>query len=185
MLLYAPHQLSKVSERMHPTDLQNKWINTTRPWLLLMVVLLFSSTLKAEDSEDERDGVYLQIGRYIHFSDREEHDGPPVLVAANRLRPRGYYYGLALFNNSFNQFSQFLYVGREFQWQRLHEGFRFKLALGVVHSYRDEFEDELPLSYKGYSPGLIPSISFMRNQMGLQLSLLSNAGLAVALGYQF
>ena len=170
---------------MFTTELKKKLNNVARRWLLLIVVLLISSNVKAEGSKNERDGAYLQLGGYIHFTDREDHDGLPVLLAVSRLKPKGYFYGLALFNNSFGQFSQFLYIGRVFQWQWLPEDLRFKLALGVVHGYRDEFEDELPFTYKGYSPGLIPSIIFMRNRIGFELSLLSNAGLAVTVGYKF
>ena len=166
------------------SELQKNW-NNKLLWMLLIAALWFSGNVKAEDCEQDRHGTYLQIGAYIHFSDREDHAGPPVLLIVGRLRPRGYYYGLALFNNSFNQFSQFLHVGREFPWQWLHEDIHFKLSLGLIHGYRDEFEDELPLTYKGFSPGLVPSIGFRRNRVGFDLTLLSNAGLALSVGYQF
>ena len=142
-------------------------------------------SLEGRDSDADRDGVYLHVGGYVHFTSREEHRGPPIVIAAERFRPNGNYYGLALFNNSFNQFSQFLYVGREFPWRRVHENFRFKLSFGVVHGYRDEFEDELPLNYKGYSPGLVPSIGFQHKRVGFDLAVLANAGVLLSVGYEF
>jgi hypothetical protein len=174
-----------VSYRVETIDPRGKWTRTGRPLLLLLLVFLLSNQASAQDAEAERDHTYVQMGGYIHFSSREEHDGPPVLVAVERSRPSNYYYGLALFNNSFNQFSQFLYFGREFPWQRVHENFRFRLSFGLVHGYRDEFEDELPLNYKGFSLGLVPSIGFRRNRVGFDLALLANAGLMLSVGYEF
>ena len=178
--------MTKVSYQVDPVDLQRMLTTPPRPRLILiLLVFLLSKTVSAEESEPEHVRYYMQIGGYIHFSSREDHDGPPVLVAVERSKSSNYYYGLALFNNSFNQFSQFLYVGREFPWQRVHETFRFRLSFGLVHGYRDEFEDELPLNYKGFSPGLVPSIGFKRNGVGFDMALLSNAGLMLSVGYEF
>ena len=178
--------MTEVSYRVDSVDLQRIWMPPPRLWLILvLLIFLLSKPAIAEESEAERVRYYVQIGGYIHFSSREEHDGPPVLVAVERSKSSNYYYGLALFNNSFNQFSQFLYFGREFPWQRVHETFRFRLSFGLVHGYRDEFEDELPLNYKGFSPGLVPSIGFKRNRVGFDMALLSNAGMTFSVGYEF
>lgn len=154
-------------------------------FLKAIVWVLYASAFSAEGSDVETVGIYVQTGTYLHFSSREDHSGPPILIAVERLRPSGNYYGLALFNNSFDQFSQFIYVGREFTWQQVHENSRFKFSLGVVHGYKEEFEDELPLNYKGFSPGLVPSIGFKHKRVGFDLSVLSNAGVLFSVGYEF
>ena len=165
---------------------QNKGTKNGCPGLLLFVALLLcSSNANAENSEEDSGRIYLQLGGYAHFTSGEERHGLPILASIDRSAPRRYYYGLALFNNSFNQFSQFLYVGREFPWKRVHENIRFRVSVGVIYGYRDGFEDKLPVHYKGLALGLVPSIGYKRNQVGFDMALLGAAGLMFTVGYEF
>lgn len=149
----------------------------------LLVGFLVSSAGLAE----EKDGrwLYAQIGAYEHYSDDEDFRGTPVMLSFEVHNTSNRFYGLSLFDNSFGQFSQFVYYGWEFPLPRLHQYARAKLALGIVHGYRDEFEDELALSFGRFAPGLVPAIGFKKNGLGVDLLVLSNAALMISVGKDF
>lgn len=53
------------------------------------------------------DTVYLQGGIAGHWSDSEDYDGTPLLGGIEISRQDRHRFGIALFNNSYNQFSQY------------------------------------------------------------------------------
>lgn len=136
------------------------------------------------EAEDQKPVVFLQVGAYAHYTkdDEDERDGPPLVSAIEWLKPNRVYYGLSLFNNSFGQFSQFAYIGKEFPLPRFHEHLRARVAAGIVHGYKDEHEDDLPLNYKGFAPGIVPSLGFKKNGRALDVIFLSNAAIMLMVG---
>ena len=150
-----------------------------------LALALFAPHCEAQDQESEPHWLYAQVGAYTHYSDDEDFDGAPVMLTVEVRNARNRLYGLSLFNNSFGQFSQFAYVGWEYPLPRLHRYARAKLVLGLVHGYRDEFEGELPLSFGNFAPGLVPAIGFKKDGFGVDLVILSNAALMIAVGKDF
>ena len=67
--------------------------------------------------------------------------------------------GAAYFKNSYNQSSGIIYpIGRQYI---LNDGYIKPFAswrLGVIYSYRGEFEDKVPLSKNGWLPAILPSV---------------------------
>ncbi len=161
-------------------DMMNKSMILT---LLLPVLLLRVSVSAAEEVDSRK--LYAQLGAYAHYSDDEDFSGAPLMASFEIRNSRNRLYGLSLFNNSFGQFSQFVYYGWEFPLPRLHRYARAKLALGIVHGYRDEFEDELALNFGRFAPGLVPAIGFKKDGLGVDLVVLSNAALMIAVGKDF
>lgn len=53
-------------------------------------------------------------------------------------RTDNWFGGLSLFNNSYGQFAQYLYLGKKFHPWESHPEVRIKLSAGVVHGYRGE-----------------------------------------------
>jgi hypothetical protein len=99
------------------------------------------------------------------------------------VRPSGWFYGFALFNNSFGQFSQYLYLGKTFSLSKIYEPLRFKLSGGVIHGYKGEFEDKIPLNELGIAPAIIPSIGLNHDRLGVDLVFLATEGLMITVGY--
>lgn len=128
--------------------------------------------------------IFLQVGTYTHYTkdDDGDREGPPIAAAIEWLKPNRWYYGLSLFNNSFGQFSQFLYVGKEFPLPRFHPLLRARVSGGIVHGYKDEFEDKLPLNFGGFAPGIVPSLGFKKNGYAVDVVFLSNAGVMLMVG---
>ncbi len=158
--------------------------------LLVLLTLVPSVHAQADQAsldnvDDSRRWLYAQVGAYGHYSDDEDFDGAPLMLTVEIRNSRNRLYGLSLFNNSFGQFSQFAYVGWEYPLPKLHRYARAKLAVGLVHGYRDEFEGELPLSFGNFAPGLVPAIGFKKDGLGVDLVVLSNAALMIAVGKDF
>lgn len=129
--------------------------------------------------------LYVQLGAYTHYEDSEDHQGPPLFSSLELVQPSGWLYGLSLFNNSFGQFSQYLYLGKTFSLSKLYEPLHFKLSAGVIHGYKGEFEDKIPLNGLGIAPAIIPAIGVKRGRFGADLVLLASEALLITVGYDF
>jgi len=128
------------------------------------------------------DAMYLQGGIGMHWSDSEEYEGTPWLAGIEVARENRHLFGIALFNNSFDQFSQYYYYG--YKWRLpFVEGAHFKLTGGMIYGYVDEFEDKLSPNWGGWAPVLVPSLGWKQDRFGFDVALLGDAGLMLLIGY--
>lgn len=130
------------------------------------------------------DHLYVQGGSYIHWSHSEDHAGSNIFTAIEAVREDGWLGGLALFDNSFGQFSQYLYGGTSWDFHDNFEGFHAKLTFGLIHGYKDEFEDKIPLNKYGVAPAIIPGVGYKKDRWGADMFLLGGAGLLFTIGYE-
>lgn len=148
-------------------------------WLLLLLPF-------AAQAEEEHwynfDHLYLQGGTYVHFESSEDHDGPNILVSLEAVKANDWLYGLALFDNSFNQFSQYLYGGKSWHFHDKWEGFHAKLTAGLIHGYKDEYQDKIPLNDLGVAPAIVPSVGYKKGRFGADMILLGNSALLFTVG---
>ncbi len=156
-------------------------------WCLLL--LFAGSGVWAEEKQNgqTRDwSWYIQGGAYIHPQDRDDYEGPPILGSIEYHKKNNWFGGLALFNNSFGQFSQYLYLGKQFYpWKSLPHT-RIKLTAGVVQGYKDEHYDTLPIRWgDSWGLGFVPSIGYQKGRVGYDVAILGVAGLLFAVGYEF
>ena len=90
--------------------------------------------------------------------------------------------GAALFKNSFGQPSQYVYGGwlaRPFQaTQPLY----FKITAGVLHGYKEPYENKIPLNSSGFAPAILPSVGYCYNRLCSELVLFGAAGAMLTLG---
>ncbi|MCU7939152.1 MAG: hypothetical protein KZQ64_06425 [gamma proteobacterium symbiont of Bathyaustriella thionipta] len=121
--------------------------------------------------------------RYIHFTDSEDYKGTPYFFSAEVHRKDQWLYGLGLFNNSFDQFSQYLYGGYQFKFKDSLKNFHTKITAGIIHGYKDEFQDKIPLNNSGFAPAIIPSLGWKKDKLGVDVILLGNAGVLFTIGY--
>lgn len=131
-----------------------------------------------------------------HFSEaKKEHDFEPDnekhkyvwLVTAEKQFNERNVAGLALFSNSFGQFSQYAYYGWMFRPLDNHPQLFFKLTGGVIHGYKYPYNKKIPLNNKnGWGLTAIPAVGWdFNSQWGMQLNLLGNAGLMFQANYTF
>jgi len=149
---------------------------------LLYIILLSPLISQAEEHWYDYDHLYLQGGTYTHYSASDNHDGSNVLISLEAIKSNDWSLGLALFDNSFGQFSQYLYVGKNWNYHGSFEGFHTKLTAGLIHGYHGEYQDKIPLNNFGTAPAIIPSFGYKTGRYGADVSMLGLAGLLVTLG---
>ena len=130
------------------------------------------------------DSVYLQAGYTVHFSDSDDYAGTPALGGIEAYHDDRHMLGLALFNNSFNQFSQYFYYGYKWRLPAISESAHFKLTGGLIQGYTGEFEDKIALNHNGWAPAIIPSLGWKRDRLGFDVALLGNNGVMLLVGYE-
>jgi len=148
----------------------------------ILLLMTAAAPAAAADAAPRLDALTLTAGLGMHWRSSEDHTGVPVLggLEARRDRHRA---GLMLFNNSFGQFSQYYYYGRQWPLPGAEDAFHLKLTGGVIYGYVGEFEDKLPVNWNGVAPAIIPAIGWRGDRIGLDAAVLGSAGLMLLVSY--
>ena len=129
----------------------------------------------------------------VHYNASPEHVDFNHLVAIEWLTPRWTFwkadrtlFGLALFDNSFGQFSQYLYAGLEWNlWQLGGGEFYADFTVGLMHGYKGIYQNKIPLNDFGVAPVAVPAIGWRRSGFGVNVMFLGTAGLMIGVNYEF
>jgi len=163
-----------------------------RASILLIATLLLPGmqSLAAEHGATEtpatvKNKVYGEVGGYIHYTSSDDYSGAPIFSSLKVQRSDNWQYGLALFNNSFGQFSQYLFGGYRWKLGGKLQNFHITGTAGILHGYKDEFEDKVPYNKNGWSPGVSLGIGYKKGKLGADLTTIGTAGLLFTIGYDF
>ena len=153
--------------------------------LLTGVIGVISTTSVSARLVYPEDEVRIHFGVYEHFQSSQNYEGPPVAMGLEVKQPNQWLYGFTLFNNSFGQFSQYVYGGRVWSWRFGEDNkLLFKLTGGVIHGYTGKARHKLKYNCaEGIAPGVVPSIGIQRKRWGADLVLLGDAGLMITLNF--
>lgn len=129
----------------------------------------------------------------IHFNSSPEHVDFNHLVALDWLTSRWTIWkadrsivGFAVFDNSFGQFSQYLYGGLEWTLWPLGGGeFYVDLTAGLMHGYSGIYKNKIPLNNLGVAPVIVPALGWRRSGVGVSVMILGTAGLLFGISYAF
>lgn len=129
---------------------------------------------------------YLQGGGYIHYESDDDHEGAPLVLGIEYHKPSQWFGGFTIFNNSFDQFSQYAYLGRAFRPLDAWPGLRLKLSAGIVQGYRGEHADALPVRWEeSWGLGVVPSVGYQKGRIGFDVAFLKESAVLFLFGYQF
>ncbi|TVP56860.1 MAG: hypothetical protein EA349_07565 [Halomonadaceae bacterium] len=134
------------------------------------------------------ESVVLQTSLYTtHYNPKPEHNNDQQLVGLELHNPEGWLLGGARFLNSFGQETVFAYGGQERTFWRsgTQLSAHAKLAVGIIHGYRGEFADKVPMNNLGVAPGVLPSIGLRWDQLHAEAVLFGLAGTMVTAGIRF
>lgn len=143
-----------------------------------------------------------------HYENRPYHNNSQELLNIEWIAPRGYQpffldteswsqsrpwvseirwlAGGAVFNNSFSQRSAYLYGGGRYDfWQRDQTRAYAKVTLGLLHGYRGEFRDKIPLNHLGVAPAILPAIGLQHGRLNLEMIPFGAAGVMLNFGFYF
>jgi len=161
---------------------------------LAFALLLFSTLIYAEeDTVPEADessgwkisGWGIQTSLYTkHWDPDPDHTNHQKLIGPELFFENNYLVGLAIFRNSFDQPSQFLYIGKTWSLFRSRY-FYFKLVGGLLHGYKEPFEDKIPFNGLGVAPAILPSFGFRYKHIMLEAQIAGTAAITITGGLRF
>lgn len=92
--------------------------------------------------------------------------------------------GMAVFDNSFGQESQYLYVGRK--WRAFSsDQWYYKLTGGLLNGYDEPYDDKIPLNDMGVAPAIVPTLGYRGKTFAIEFSQLGLAAGMITAGYTF
>lgn len=105
-------------------------------------------------------GWNVQTSLYTrHWNPRPEHNNDQNLIGVEALFDRNWLVGGAVFDNSFGQDSELIYIGK-FWYLFGSRHWYGKVTAGLLHGYEEPYEDKIPLNGAGVAPVIVPSLGF-------------------------
>jgi hypothetical protein len=127
----------------------------------------------------------LQTSLYTkHLDPEPDHVNDQNLIALEAGFANQWIGGLALFDNSFGQETEFLYMARRWPLFRSQHWYT-KLMGGLMHGYEEPYEDKIPLNGLGVAPAIIPALGFEYNFFVGELHLGGLAVVTFTAGFRF
>ena len=111
------------------------------------------------------DRFYFQFAYYtIHFHYDADHQQSYLFDAEYHFKETWlggqWIAGMALFQNSFGQFSQYLFGGLVWRPIESEQPFYVKLTAGPLHGYSGQYKDKIPMNSSGVAPAIIPGVGY-------------------------
>jgi len=129
------------------------------------------------------DRFYVQFAYYtLHFHYDAAHQQSYLLDGEyhfpNYWLGGQWIAGVALFQNSFGQFSQYVFGGLVWRPIEDNQPFYIKLTAGPLHGYSGQYQNKIPYNSSGVAPAIIPGIGYcVKRYCGEFVLLGANAAL--------
>lgn len=159
----------------------NSRTSKTCQGLLAALLLLLAANATAMEIAEWR----FQTSLYTkHWSPDPEHVNNQKLLNLEFATTDRWIYGFAHFDNSFGQPSQYLYAG--YSWPLFSKDWAYlKLTGGILHGYKEPYEDKIPLNSLGFAPAIIPTLGFKYKRVFTELQIAGTAAITVTAGFSF
>jgi hypothetical protein len=129
------------------------------------------------------DRIYLETSlNNTHFHYDPAHSRYPKLVYGEYHLSDRWLVGAAAFDNSFGQASQALFGGWRYRPLPDLQPLYLKVVGGIVHGYRGQYRDKIPLNHSGFAPAIIPSIGYCVSRVCSEVVVIGGAGLLFTFG---
>jgi hypothetical protein len=149
--------------------------------VLSVFLLLVTSNASALDIEEWRFRTSLYTK---HWDPDPEHVNNSNLINLEFETTNQWFYGLAWFDNSFGQSSQYLYGG--YKWRLFSRDWAyFSLSGGLLHGYKEPYEDKIPLNELGVAPAILPTFGVKYKRVFGEIQILGLAAVTVTAGFSF
>jgi hypothetical protein len=183
-----------VNPQIHPQDFsKGRRAKTIRACLACALLMLSTHIYAEEDTDSDAEqssgwnisGWNIQTSLYTkHWDPEPDHTNKQKLIGPELVFENDYLVGLAIFRNSFDQPSQFLYIGKTWRLFR-SEYFYFKLVGGLLHGYKEPYEDKIPFNGLGVAPAILPSFGFRYKHIMLEAQIAGTAAITITGGLRF
>lgn len=127
----------------------------------------------------------LQTSLYTHHFDPDpEHDNSQSLIGLELQFQNEWLAGFAVFDNSFGQTSEYAYFGRTWPLRDSPHWY-VKLTGGLLHGYKEPYEDKIPFNHYGIAPAIVPSLGFKYRHLLVEVHLGGLAVTTITAGIRF
>lgn len=170
--------------------------------LLALLISLASAAASAEDTAADHSGIpnadapattpdepwrtdrtYLETSlNNTHFHYDPAHARYPKLVYGEYHPSDRWLVGAAAFDNSFGQASQVVFGGWRYRPLPELQPLYLKVVAGIVHGYRGQYRDKIPLNHSGFAPAIIPSVGYCASRVCSEIVVIGGAGLLFTFG---
>lgn len=124
---------------------------------------------------------YVQTSVYTrHWSPEPDHNNNQDLIGLERHRADSYLWGASTFRHSFGVRSTYVYGGKRYDFAGTP--FHAKVTAGLLHGYRNEYRDKIPLNRFGIAPAIIPSLGVNYGRVGADFVVLGTAAAMINVG---
>jgi len=157
--------------------------------LVFPALLLIGTAVNAADDEpdfiDQIDKWRFQTSLWTkHFTSRPDHDNTQELVNMELWLKNKWHGGLAFFDNSYGQSSQYVYIGKA--WSILDSPhFYVRVTGGLIHGYKDEYKHKIPLNNLGIAPAIVPAFGAQYGPVFTEIQTLGVSAVMWTVGLQF
>lgn len=135
---------------------------------------------------DEGDAIFVQTSLWtMHFNPSEDHTNNQRMIGVELNKVSGWIFGLAIFRNSFDQPSEYLYAGYQWTLPKTRQLAYFKLSGGLLHGYTGEHQDAIPFNSTGIAPAILPTFGVKYKRFQSELILFGTAGMMLTVGVNF
>ncbi|UQB43536.1 hypothetical protein JX580_11160 [Thiomicrospira microaerophila] len=154
-------------------------------------------------ANQQQDRLLLQTSLWTkHFNPDPIHNNHQRLINL-QWHPQGYaprrltehypqmdeldwFFGAARFKNSFSQTTHYAYIGGRLNFLQ-HQMLQPYATItgGLIHGYRGEYQDKIPLNKFGVAPAFIPSIGVEYRKITTEFSFFGASGVMLKMGYFF
>jgi hypothetical protein len=119
-----------------------------------------------------------------HWSSDPDHVSNSKLLDIEFETTKRWIGGFAYFDNSFGQPSQYLYAG--YSWPLFKTDWAyFKVTGGLLHGYKDPYEDKIPANGLGVAPAIVPTFGFKYKRILTEFQILGTAAITWTIGFNF
>ena len=119
-----------------------------------------------------------------HWDPEPDHTDHQHWIGPEIEFENDYLVGLAFFQNSFDQSSQFLYIGKTWGLFKT-DWFYFKLVGGLLHGYKEPYEDKIPFNGLGIAPAILPSFGLRYKRVMEEVQIEGAAAITITAGLIF
>jgi len=182
------------SRRSACVDRQSRLSKSSASCLLLFVMLALAvSSARAQEIDwypdltrdlgIERSFVYSSLYT-THYDPKPEHVNDQNMLGFEIETEEKQVFGLSVFDNSFGQKSKYLYMGQK--WHNFSsERAYFKLTGGLLHGYKEPYDDKIPFNDLGVAPVLVPTFGYQHKGLAIEFSQLGLAAGMITAGFTF
>lgn len=120
-----------------------------------------------------------------HFRPSPTHNNHQGLINLEWNYDKNYVVGGATLSNSYNQDTQLVYWGAKFRPLDATPELYVKVVGGLIHGYKDQYQDNIPFNKYGTAPVVLPAVGYCYKHLCTELIVFGTAGAMWTAGARF